>query len=280
MGKQRGERTPPIEPSRPHVLQPPSVGPRQVVGVTKAFLRRPASRGRRLAWLVNPFLSGHCVQEEPMRIAIAGGHGQIALLLYPLLKARGHEVTGLIRNADQADDVRAAGAEPVVCDLEAQHDISGCVDEADAVVFAAGAGPGSGAGRKWTVDRDGALKLIDAAQENGIRRYVMISAMNVEQPRGGDVFRAYLRAKAEADQALRESGLDYTIIRPGRLTDEPPRGRVALAPRLPRGAIPRADVATVLAHVLETPGTAGHQWDLTSGDLPVEQAVARGMREG
>lgn len=208
-----------------------------------------------------------------MDVVIAGGHGQIAMLLHPILRDRGHTVRGLIRNPDQEDDLRAAGAEPVLCDLEAEDDLAGCVAGADAVVFAAGAGPGSGAERKWTVDRDGALKLMAAARRSGIDRYVQVSAMRVEEPRGGDVFRAYLQAKAEADAALRETDLEWTIVRPGRLTDEPGTGRVTLASELPPGEVPRADVAAVLAEVLETPATAGHQLDLTAGERPVAEAV-------
>lgn len=198
----------------------------------------------------------------------------MAMRLHPRLRARGHEVGGLIRNPDHAEELRRVGAEPVLCDLEAHDDISDFVGAADAVVFAAGAGPGSGAARKWTVDRDGALKLLEAAHRNGIDRYVMVSAMRVEEPRGNEVFRAYQQAKAEADRALRQSGLAYTIVRPGRLTDEPGRGRVALAPELPPGEVPRDDVAAVLAEVLDTPTTAGRQVDLTSGDTPIPQAVS------
>lgn len=215
-----------------------------------------------------------------MRVVVVGGHGKVAMLLHPILRGRGHEVRGVIRNPDQAEDLRRAGAEPVVCDIEAVDDISDAVGSADAVVFAAGAGPGSGAARKWAVDRDGALKLIEAAKKNGIRRYVMISAMGVDEPRGDEVFQAYSRAKAEADQALRESGLDWTIIRPGRLTDEPGRGRVALAPSLPAGEVPRADVAAVLAEVLETPASTGHQLDLTTGDLTIPEALRAAIGEG
>lgn len=209
-----------------------------------------------------------------MRVVVAGGHGQVAMRLHPRLRARGHEVRGLIRTPEHAEELRRVGAEPVLCDLEAHEDISDFVGEADAVVFAAGAGPGSGAARKWTVDRDGALNLVDAARRNGIDRYVMVSAMRVEQPRGSEVFRAYLESKAQADRALRQSGLAYTIVRPGRLTDEPGRGRVALAPELPPGEVPRDDVAAVLAEVLDTPATAGHQVDLTSGETPIPRAVA------
>ena len=208
-----------------------------------------------------------------MRIVVAGGHGQIAMLLHPLLKARGHEVHGLIRNAEHADEVRDAGAEPVLCDLEAEQDIASAVSSADAIVFAAGAGPGSGAARKLSMDRDGAIKLIDAVRSNGIRRYVMISAMHAEEPRGDEVFQTYLRAKAEVDRALRRSGLDYTIVRPGRLTIKPGHGRVSLAARLPRGEIPRADVAAVIAHVLDTRATVGCQFDVTSGDQDIAEAV-------
>jgi uncharacterized protein YbjT (DUF2867 family) len=209
-----------------------------------------------------------------MRIAIAGGHGQIAMLLHPLLKDLGHDVRGLIRNIDQSDDLRQAGAEPVLCDLEADDDIAEAIQGADAVVFAAGAGPGSGVPRKRTMDRDGAIKLIDAARHSGIRRFVMVSAMHAEEPRGDETFQAYLRAKADADEALRQSGLDYTIVRPGRLTNDPARARIRLASRLPRGEIPRADVASVLAHVLETPATAGHQFDVTSGEQDIAAAIA------
>jgi len=209
-----------------------------------------------------------------MQIVVAGGHGQIAMLLHPLLEARGHRVRGLIRNLDQTDAVRGAGAEPVLCDLEAEGNPAEAVGAADAIVFAAGAGPGSGAARKLTMDRDGAIRLIDVARRLGIRRYVIISAIGAEEPRGDDVFQTYLRAKSEADEALRESGLDYTIVRPGRLTNDPGLGRVSLAARLPRAEIPRADVAAVLAHVVDSPATAGCQFDLTSGDQPIAEAVA------
>jgi len=208
-----------------------------------------------------------------MNISIVGAHGKIAMLLHPLLIKRGHSVRGIIRKKDQAESMRELGVEPVVCDIEQATDISEAVGKADAVVFAAGAGAGSGAACKWTVDRDGAVKLIDAAKKNGIDRYVMISAMGVDEPRGNEVFQTYLRAKAEADKALHMSGLDYTIIKPGRLTDEPGTGKVALAPDLPSDDIPREDVAAVLAEILETPGTSGHQFDLTSGVTPIREAV-------
>jgi len=210
-----------------------------------------------------------------MTITIVGGYGKIAMHLHPILKEKGHEIRAIIRKTEQAGDLREAGAEPVICDIEEHDDISDAVGDADAVVFAAGAGPGSGAERKWTVDRDGAIKLIEAAKRNGIARYVMISAMGLDEPRGNEVFRVYQKAKAEADEALQKSGLDYTIIKPGRLTNEPGTGKVALAPDLESGEIPREDVAAVLAEILETPETAGLTLDLVSGDISVEEAVKK-----
>ncbi len=164
-----------------------------------------------------------------MDIAIAGGHGKVARRLARLLVARGDHVRGLIRNPGHADDLRADGSEPVACDLEADgvDEVAAAIAGADAVVFAAGAGAGSGAERKWTMDRDGAIKLLEAARSAGVQRYVMISSIGAENPPDGDdVFSAYLRAKAEADRALADSDRAWTIVRPGRLTDDAGTGRV------------------------------------------------------
>lgn len=211
-------------------------------------------------------------------VAIAGGHGKIALLLGQLLAERGDTVRGLIRNPDQADDLRAVGIEPVVCDLEGDGDVAAAVRGADAVIFAAGAGPGSGAARKTTMDLEGARKLIDAAKAEGISRYLMVSAMGAADPPAegvdDDVFSAYLRAKAGADEALRASGLDYTIVRPGGLTDDPGTGLVRIAERLDRGAVPRADVAAVFLACLDQPGTTGKSFDLIGGETPIAEALA------
>lgn len=211
-----------------------------------------------------------------MDVAIAGGHGQIALRATRLLAARGDRVRGLIRNPAHADEVRAAGGEPVVCDLEAEgNDLAAAIAGADAVVFAAGAGPGSGPDRKWTVDRDGAIRLIDAAREAGARRYVMVSAMGAAAPPAGDeTFAVYLRAKAQADAALAQSGLDATTIRPGLLTDEPGTGLVTAAASVPRGPVPRDDVAATLVAVLDTPSTIGATFELVSGATPIAEALA------
>lgn len=212
-----------------------------------------------------------------MRVVIAGGHGQIALALTRLLAGRGDEVRGLIRNPDHEADLRAAGAEPVLCDLEAldEDEVAKLVGAADALVFAAGAGPGSGGPRKLTMDRDGALKTIAACAANGIDRYIMVSAMGAASPPAGDdVFLLYLRAKAEADVALARSGLAFTIVRPGRLTGDPASGRVRAAESVPRGDVAREDVAAVIAACLDEPGTAGVTFELVGGDEPVPAAVA------
>lgn len=210
-----------------------------------------------------------------MDLTIVGGHGQIAMLLHPLLTERGHSVRGIIRKEAQADDLREVGVKPVICDVEKQDDIAEAAGNVDLVLFAAGAGPGSGAARKWTMDRDGAIKLIDAAKANGIKRYVMISAMGTRGTisHENEVFETYLKAKAEADEALRRSGLAYTIVKPGRLTDEAGTGRVHLAPAVPRGEIPRADVASVLAEAIEHPNTSGKEFEVTSGEQPVAEAI-------
>ncbi|HEX2392531.1 MAG TPA: NAD(P)H-binding protein [Solirubrobacterales bacterium] len=211
-----------------------------------------------------------------MEVAIAGGHGRIALLLGGILVERGNAVWGLIRDPAQEDDLHAFGVEPVLCDLEAEDDVHSAVRGADAVVFAAGAGPGSGAQRKRTMDLGGALKLIDAAKDEGVGRYLMVSAMGAANPptEGGDVFGEYLRAKAEADRALESSGLGFTIVRPGGLTDDPGSGLVRVGSGLERGQVPRADVAAVLAAVLAAPGSVGKTFDLVAGEVPIEQAVA------
>jgi nucleoside-diphosphate-sugar epimerase len=216
-----------------------------------------------------------------MRIVIAGGHGKIALILERLLADRGDSVAGFIRNPDHAADLQAAGAEAVVLDLEqaSVDDVAPYLRGADAVVFAAGAGPGSGAARKETVDRDGAILLADAAAAAGVRRYVMISSMgadaHVPDDVGDPVFVAYQRAKGAADDNIRaREALDWTIVRPGLLTNEPGTGRLMAAQKTGRGSIPRADVAAVLLAVLDTPGTGGQTFEVISGDTPMTGAVA------
>ena len=208
-------------------------------------------------------------------MVIAGGHGQIALRLTRLLRAWDEEVVGLIRNPDHADDVRAAGAEPVECDLERSDvtDIALALHGADAVVFAAGAGPGSGEARKETMDLGGAVKLIEAAKSTEIPRYVMISSMGADPELPGEGFAAYQRAKGRADDALVASGLDYTIVRPGRLTNEPGTGRVRIAESVERADVPRGDVAGVLAEVLARDDMSGRVLEVVGGDEAIGAAL-------
>jgi uncharacterized protein YbjT (DUF2867 family) len=207
-------------------------------------------------------------------VVVAGGHGQIALLLERRLAVGGHRVRGLVRNPDHADDLEAAGAEAVVVDLEALEDLAPQLHGADAVVFAAGAGPGSGPERKRTVDLGAAVKLVEAARAAGVSRYLMVSAIGAGDPDGGSqAMRPYLEAKAEADAAVAASGLDFTIVRPGGLTDEIGTGRVAIGARLGRGSVPRDDVAAVLAACLDEPRTVARTFDLVSGDTPIDEAL-------
>jgi uncharacterized protein YbjT (DUF2867 family) len=215
-----------------------------------------------------------------MRVVIAGGHGKIAQRFARLLVARDDLPVGLVRNPDHVDDIRSLDAEPVLCDLETAGlaEVAGHLAGADAVVFAAGAGPGSGAARKDTVDRAAATLLADAAERAGVRRYLQVSAMGLdraEQPDMDPVFAAYLRAKRAAEDDLRRrDGLEWTILRPGRLTDDVGTGRVLLGPSVPYGSVPRDDVAGVLVALLDAPRSAGRTLELISGEIPIDEAVA------
>ncbi len=212
-----------------------------------------------------------------MRIAIAGGHGQVARRLTRRLAGRGDSVLALVRNPDHVPDVESDGAGAAVVDLErATTDaVAGAIAGCDAVVFAAGAGPGSGAARKDTMDRAGAVLLADAATAAGVRRYVLVSSMGVDEPdrAADDVFRAYLRAKAAAEAAVRERDLDWTVLRPGALTDEPGTGRVRLEPRVAFGQVPREDVAAVVVALLDEAATIGLTLELVAGEDLVDAAV-------
>ncbi|MFI2209067.1 SDR family oxidoreductase [Streptomyces sp. NPDC020141] len=212
-----------------------------------------------------------------MRIVIAGGHGQIALRLERLLSAGGHDVVGVVRDPGQSQDLRDAGAEPVVLDLESASvdEVAEALRGADAAVFAAGAGPGSGVARKDTVDRGAAVLFADAAERAGVRRYLVVSSMGADARHEGDeVFDAYLRAKGAADDDVRSrSGLDWTVLRPGGLTNDAGTGLVRLKASTGRGPVPRDDVAAVLAELLETPATAGLTLELIGGSVPVAVAV-------
>ncbi len=217
-----------------------------------------------------------------MRIAVAGGHGQVARRLGRLLSGRGDTVVGIVRNPAHEADVAADGMQPLVLDLESARvdDVSAAVAGADAVVFAAGAGPGSGTARKDTVDRAAAVLLADAAEWAGVPQYLLVSSMGVDlvadgaTPAGVDeVFVAYLRAKLAAEEdVLARQGLCVTVLRPGSLTDDPGTGRVTLAPSVERGSVPRDDVAAVVMALLDEP-RGGAVLELVSGPTPVAEAV-------
>lgn len=210
-----------------------------------------------------------------MRVLVAGANGQIGKHVIRFLAEESHEVRAMIRAEDQAPTLRDLGAETIVADLEGDvaHTAEGC----NAIIFSAGGGPGSGAEKKETVDRGGAEKLVEAAREHGVQRYIMVSAMGAADPESGpEAMQPYLLAKARADQTLAESGLDYTIIRPGSLTDEAGTSMVEAAPSLgKRGEIPREDTARVIVAALERENTFGKTFEVLSGDTPVEEAIDR-----
>jgi uncharacterized protein YbjT (DUF2867 family) len=215
-----------------------------------------------------------------VQVVIAGGHGKVARRLARLLAARGDTVAGLIRRREHADDLRADGTEPVLIDLEAAQadQVAEAIAGADAVVFAAGAGPGSGPERKLSLDRDGAIKLLEAARAADVRRYVMVSSVGAESPPDDDdVFSVYLRAKAEADRALADSDRDWTIVRPGPLSDEAGAGRVRLGTQPLREQVTRDDVAALLAAVLGEPRSARLTVYVGGGEDSVERALAKAL---
>jgi len=213
------------------------------------------------------------------RIVIVGGHGSIARQLTGILVERGDEVVSVFRNPAHRAEIEALGAEAVVRDVEqaSASDLVPVMTGADAVVFAAGAGPGSGAARKRTVDFDGSVKSAAAAAEAGVSRFVQVSAIGVDtplEPGAEEVWAAYVEAKRDADAALKRTGLDWTILRPGALTDDEPTGLVTLAAETGPGSIPRADVAALLAAVLTFPETAGHTWEAIAGETAIPAAIA------
>ncbi len=212
-----------------------------------------------------------------MIISIVGGHGSIARQLTRLLSSRDHQVRCLVRDEDQFDDLRGDGAAPVLCDLESvgDADLDIALHSSEVVIFAAGAGPGSGPERKNALDRDGAIKAVRSAIRVGAGRFVIISSMGADDPPDGDEsFSVYLQAKAAADVAARDADIDATIVRPGGLTDDAPTGLVRIAESTGRGKIPRADVAAVMAELIDTDRGRNATFELISGDTPIAHAVS------
>ncbi|MFK4085362.1 SDR family oxidoreductase [Kribbella sp. NPDC020789] len=214
-----------------------------------------------------------------MRVVIAGGHGQIALRLTKLLSADGHEVVGLVRNPDHETDIAAAGGQAAVLDLE-QADVDAVaqvLDGADVAIFSAGAGPGSGNDRKDTVDRGAAALFAEASEKAGVRRHIQVGSMGADRAdtlTGDDTFTIYLRAKKAAEDDLRGRDLDWTILRPGHLTNDAGTGRILIADRTGNGSISRDDVAAVLAGLCTTTASIGRTLELVAGDTPVAEALA------
>ena len=210
-----------------------------------------------------------------MNVDIVGGHGQIAMRLAKLLADRGDSPRGIIRKTEQAADLEKIGAEPIVLDIENVDDIDDAFAGADAIVFAAGAGPGSGPARKLTVDYGGAVKSAEAAIAMEIRRFVIVSSIGSNRPdTWSDEMRPYLQAKADADKFVAECGLDYTIIRPGRLTNDAGTGKVEIGERVEYGEVTRDDVAAVIAECLTAEASIGKAFDLMNGETPVAEAIA------
>src|SRR3954464_3095171 len=215
------------------------------------------------------------------RIAVVGGHGQVARHLLVALRRSEHDPVALVRREEYRAELESRGAQVRLLGIEnADADaFAAAFDGCDAVVFAAGGGPDGNKERKRTVDLEGSLKSVEGARVAGIERFVQVSAINVDEPvpEGTDeVWRAYVEAKRDADAALRASDLAWTIIRPGRLTDDPATGKVSLGPDVGPGAVTRADVAAVLAAVVDEPTTVGKQWNLVNGEVPVAEAVRQG----
>jgi uncharacterized protein YbjT (DUF2867 family) len=210
-----------------------------------------------------------------MEVLVIGGHGKVGLRLLRLLARDGHRGRGVIRNPEQASDLQAAGAEAVLCDLERGDDLHPHLGAADAVVFTAGAGPGSGPARKRTVDYGAAVTSMQAAGDRGVTRFVIVSSIGTHDVAGAAAaMRPYLQAKRDADDALKQRGLDWTIVKPGHLTDAPGSGRVQVSRTFGgRGDIPRDDVALVLLECLQAPNTIGVEFELFEGDLPAREAV-------
>lgn len=216
------------------------------------------------------------------KVAIVGANGNIGRLLISSLVERGDTAVGVVRKPEQIDEIEEAGAQGALVDVE--HDTAGRLAEAilgsEAIVFTAGAGAGSGPERKRTVDYGGSVLSIAAARQADVKRFIQVSAISVDQPVPEDAdetWKAYVAAKRDADVALRNSDLDWTILRPGLLTDDPGTGSVEVAETVARGPIPRADVAALIVACLDDSRTIRQQWAAISGPYPIPEAITRAL---
>lgn len=211
------------------------------------------------------------------RIAIIGGHGRVALQLAKMLTADGHEVRSLFRNPEHHDDVAATGASPIVADFErlSTEGIAAHLAGSHAVVWSAGAGGGDPA-RTYAVDRDAAIRSMDAAAEAGVNRYVMVSYIGARVdhgvPEDHSMF-AYAEAKAAADEYLRSTALQWTILAPSALTHDPGTGLIEAGTDIQGSSVPREDVARVAVAVLRRPDTAYLFIPFNAGQTPIDEAL-------
>lgn len=207
-----------------------------------------------------------------MRVLVIGANGLTGREIVRLLREGPHDPVAMLRDPEQERYFREQGVATVLGDLE--EPLDPVLEGIDALIFAAGSGSSTGPEKTLAVDRDGAVRSIAAMEEVGVDRYVMLSALRADPDSAGDPISHYLRAKGIADEHLRRSGLDYTVVRPGRLTNDEATGRVAIAPQLePGGSVTRADVAAVMVACLDRPNTARKSFDLLEGETPIEAAL-------
>ena len=208
-----------------------------------------------------------------MNVLVAGAHGKTGMQIVSLLLENDHHVTAMIKDASQSDSLQKLGAKPLLADLETNIDFA--TEGIDAVIFAAGSGPDTGADKTIAVDQDGAIKLIDACEKNAVERFVMLSAMGVDDPENGpDALQHYLKAKKAADDRLKKSNLNYTIIRPGRLTNDDESGTIEADESLQEhGEISRADVAMTIIQALDNPNAYRKTIDIIKGDVKIPEAL-------
>lgn len=209
-----------------------------------------------------------------MRVLVAGANGSTGFRVVRRLIESPHQPRAMIRDPDQRPRFEEVGAETVVADLEEPlgHAVEGC----GGVVFCAGSGAGTSLEKTRDVDRDGAIRLVDAAVDAGVERFVMLSSMGADPGAEGGGMNVYYRCKGVADEHLRDSALEHVIVRPGRLTEEPGTGRIEVARELGRsGTVSRDDVAEVLVRSLSTDRLAGRTFEMLQGETPIEEALER-----
>lgn len=201
-----------------------------------------------------------------MNILVAGAHGKTGLQIVEHLVEQDHNVRAMIRDESQSKQMEERGALPYIADLE--RDVEFAVEGSDAVIFAAGSGPDTGEEKTWSIDRDGAIKLIDACERNGVERFVLLSSVGTDKPEEGpEKLRSYLKAKAESEERLRKSNLNFTIVRPGMLNDDPESGNIIAMERLDgkMGQVSRSDVALTIAKSVEQPSTFHKTFEMIGG---------------